>query len=88
MSRDIVGLVADEPQSRGSLHRKEDGVTADLTNPALADLDFLVGDWDMTLSGASFLPGPDQTFARLRSGSSRRGHCSQCGRSATLLVHR
>ena len=30
-----------------------------LTNPVLADLDFLVGDWDVALSGASFLPGPD-----------------------------
>lgn len=29
-----------------------------LTNPALADLGFLIGDWDMALSGASFLPSP------------------------------
>jgi hypothetical protein len=29
------------------------------TNPALAQLEFLVGTWDMTLSGASFLPDPD-----------------------------
>jgi hypothetical protein len=38
-------------------------MTAELTNSALADLDFLVGDWDITLSGASFLPGPDQVLA-------------------------
>ena len=31
----------------------------ELTNPALADLEFLVGDWDMALSGAAFLPTPD-----------------------------
>ena len=30
-------------------------------NPALADLRFLAGDWDMELSGASFLPDPDAT---------------------------
>jgi len=29
-------------------------------NPALAELAFLVGDWDMALSGASFLPDPEQ----------------------------
>jgi hypothetical protein len=34
-----------------------------LRNPALAELEFLLGDWDMTLSNASFLPGPDQTVA-------------------------
>lgn len=28
-------------------------------NPALADLQFLAGDWDMELSEASFLPDPD-----------------------------
>ncbi len=28
------------------------------TNPALADLRFLVGAWDMELSEASFLPDP------------------------------
>lgn len=27
-----------------------------LTDAALADLTFLVGEWDMTLSNASFLP--------------------------------
>lgn len=31
------------------------------TNPALGELQFLVGDWDMELSGASFLPDPDAT---------------------------
>ena len=29
------------------------------TNPALATLQFLTGAWDMELSEASFLPGPD-----------------------------
>jgi hypothetical protein len=33
-----------------------------LTNPALANLSFLVGDWEMTLSQASFLPDPGQTL--------------------------
>jgi hypothetical protein len=31
------------------------------TNPALAELRFLPGAWDMELSEASFLPGPDVT---------------------------
>jgi hypothetical protein len=30
-------------------------------NPALADLDFLSGDWDMELSNAPFLPSRDDT---------------------------
>jgi hypothetical protein len=29
------------------------------TNPALAELEFLVGDWDMELSDTSFLSDPD-----------------------------
>jgi hypothetical protein len=36
-------------------------VSTDLSNPALVDLAFLVGEWDMTLSNASFLRGPGQT---------------------------
>lgn len=32
------------------------------TNPALAELQFLTGSWDMELSGASFLPDPDATI--------------------------
>lgn len=28
-------------------------------NPSLENLEVLVGDWDMELSGASFLPTPD-----------------------------
>jgi hypothetical protein len=39
-----------------------DPVTA---NPALAQLQFLVGSWDMELSDASFLPEPDATIAGL-----------------------
>lgn len=31
------------------------------TKPALADLQFLAGAWDMELSDASFLPDPDAT---------------------------
>lgn len=31
------------------------------TNPALAELQFLAGAWDMELSGASFLSDPDAT---------------------------
>lgn len=31
------------------------------TNPALAELQFLAGAWDIELSGASFLPDPDAT---------------------------
>ena len=31
------------------------------TNPALADLQFLDGAWDMELSEATFLPDPDAT---------------------------
>jgi len=43
---------------------EEDGdKSARLTNPALAALDFLVGEWDMTLSDASFLPDRNQSMA-------------------------
>ncbi len=31
-------------------------------NPALSELAFFVGDWDMALSGASFLPDPEQVI--------------------------
>jgi hypothetical protein len=34
-----------------------------MTNPALAELEFLAGAWDMELSDASFLPDPDATVA-------------------------
>jgi hypothetical protein len=37
-------------------------VEADIANPALADLAFLIGDWDMALSGASFLADKDQVL--------------------------
>lgn len=37
-------------------------------NPALADLSVLVGDWDMELWGASFLPTPE---SRVRGGHVR-----------------
>jgi hypothetical protein len=39
------------------------GTGTDLTNPALADLGFLVGPWELTLSNASFLPEPDDVVA-------------------------
>jgi hypothetical protein len=32
----------------------------EIVNPLLADLGFLVGDWSMTISRASFLQSPDQ----------------------------
>jgi hypothetical protein len=45
---------------------EEDADTsARLANPVLAALDFLVGEWDMTLSDASFLPDRNQTVAGL-----------------------
>ena len=31
------------------------------SNPQLSDLDFLVGDWEMELSNAAFLPHPPDT---------------------------
>jgi hypothetical protein len=31
-------------------------------NPALKDLEVLIGDWDLELSNASFLPDPSATF--------------------------
>ena len=37
--------------------------TAQGHNPALEDLEVLVGDWDMELSNASFLPGPSDTVS-------------------------
>jgi len=35
-------------------------MTAELTNPSLAELGFLIGEWDMAISRASFLADPDQ----------------------------
>ena len=37
-------------------------MTAELTNPALKDVGFLVGEWIMTLSEASFLPDPSEVL--------------------------
>jgi len=34
-------------------------MATEMTNPALAEVSFLVGDWEMTLSRASFLPSKD-----------------------------
>ena len=42
---------------------EDSNMSARLTNPALAPLDFLVGEWDMTLSDASFLPDRKKTIA-------------------------
>ena len=36
-------------------------MNTNVRNPALLELAFLVGEWDMTLSNASFLPEPGQT---------------------------
>lgn len=48
-------------------------------NPALATLQFLVGAWDMELSEAAFLPGPD---ARVHSPVS-----VESGVAVTLRSH-
>ena len=50
------------------------------SNPALAELAILVGDWDMALSGASFLPDPEQVI---------HGHfgCSWIEGGAALAMH-
>jgi hypothetical protein len=37
-------------------------MSGELTNPSLSDLGFLIGDWDMALSGASFLPDPEHVI--------------------------
>ncbi len=37
--------------------------TMELTAPALVELGFLVGDWEMTISNAPFLGDPDQVVA-------------------------
>jgi hypothetical protein len=47
----------------------------ELVNPALSELKFLVGDWDMELSNAVFLPDPTQkvngqaTFEIIENGT-------------------
>jgi hypothetical protein len=33
-----------------------------MSKPALAELEFLLDSWEMTLSAASFIPGPNQTL--------------------------
>jgi hypothetical protein len=38
-------------------------MNGELANPMLADLEFLVGDWDMTLSNTSFLDDPNQVLS-------------------------
>ena len=49
-----------------------------ITSPALAQLEFLIGTWEMQLSGASFRPAPDAIlpglveFRPIGSGASRR----------------
>jgi hypothetical protein len=45
-------------------YSKHDGQTtpaATLENPALAELQVLLGEWQMTLSNAAFLPNPSDT---------------------------
>lgn len=34
------------------------------SNPQLKDLEFLVGEWEMELSNAAFLPHPSDTVRR------------------------
>lgn len=41
---------------------EEEAAAAGIANPSLLDLSFLVGAWDMTLSGASFLADPDEVL--------------------------
>jgi len=66
-------------------------------NPALADLAFLVGDWDMELSSASFLPDPEQVihsyagFAWIEGGAllaMRQGDQPPTPPSATWVIGR
>jgi hypothetical protein len=38
-------------------------MNGELVNPMLADLGFLVGDWSMAISNASFLEAPDDVVA-------------------------
>ena len=35
-------------------------MSVELSNPALHEIAFLVGEWDLTLSNAAFLPGEDE----------------------------
>jgi len=50
-------------------------MTEELNNPALKELAFLIGDWDMALSGAAFLPTTQDvvhdsvTFRPIESGA-------------------
>ena len=66
-------------------------------NPALADLDFLTGEWDMELSNASFLPSRDVnahghvTFEWIESGAvlvMRQSEQSGSPQSARWLIGR
>ena len=69
---------------------EEDGdKSARLTNPALAALDFLVGEWDMTLSDASFLPDRNQSMAgRVFFEPIEAGGLLPCGRWRRWPDHR
>jgi hypothetical protein len=60
-------------------------------NPALAELQFLAGDWDMELSGASFLPDPEAvvkgsvTFDWIEAGAAL---VMRMGEAATWIIGR
>jgi hypothetical protein len=60
-------------------------------NPALAELQFLAGDWDMELSGASFLPDPaavvkaSVTFGWIEAGAAL---VMRMGDAATWIIGR
>jgi hypothetical protein len=60
-------------------------------NPALAELKFLAGDWDMELSGASFLPDPatvvkgSVTFDWIEAGAAL---VMRMGDAATWIIGR
>ncbi len=60
-------------------------------NPALKPLEFLVGEWEMALSHAAFLPNPSDTvtstvtFEWLENGAVL---CMRMGDNATWLISR
>jgi hypothetical protein len=62
------------------------------TNPALDELKFLPGDWDMDLSEASFLPDPDArlqgavTFDWIEQGAALAMHMGGVGTPVAIWI--
>lgn len=53
-------------------------------NPALVDLEFLSGEWDMELLNAPFLPrSDDTTLDTSRASGLRTEPCERCGNTIT-----